>query len=115
MPGYDLIASNPDRKTSARIRVKSIFVSKAYPAQLLKNPDADFVVLVMLNRAPKDKPKPTTVTPPDIYVFPMEVILPHKKIDDVWNKVMIGKVTNRKDYRDAWHLIQNFLSDPVGP
>ncbi len=49
MPGYDLVATNPENRTSARIQVKSRWRTNA-PGFLISNFDCEFVVLSRLNR-----------------------------------------------------------------
>jgi hypothetical protein len=52
MPGYDLVATNAERHTSARIQVKSRWETGAsgFP---MANFHCDFVVAAFLNRGPK--------------------------------------------------------------
>jgi hypothetical protein len=52
MPGYDLVATHPEKNKSARIQVKSRWRTGA-PGFLIKNFDSDFVVVVKLNRGQK--------------------------------------------------------------
>ena len=56
MPGYDLVATNPESSTSAKIQVKSRWRTGAngFP---IKNFDCDFIVVVLLNRGSKDGKK----------------------------------------------------------
>ena len=58
MPGYDLVATNPELNKSAMIQVKSRWHTGAtgFP---IKNFDCDFVVVVLLNRGSKDGKKNT--------------------------------------------------------
>ena len=53
MAGYDIVATNPDRNTSARIQVKSRWRTGA-EGFIIKRFDCDFVVVVLLNRGSKD-------------------------------------------------------------
>ena len=77
---------------------------------MLNTADADFIVLVMLNREKTTTPQKTKKKNPDIFVFPIAEALKFKR-DDGWHKVMIGK-TDCKPYREAWHLIEAFLLQP---
>jgi len=56
MPGYDLVATNPESNKSAMVQVKSRWRTGAngFP---IKNFDCDFVVVVLLNRGSKDGKK----------------------------------------------------------
>ncbi|HBC45626.1 MAG TPA: hypothetical protein DCZ43_01130, partial [candidate division Zixibacteria bacterium] len=49
MPGYDIIAVNPEKNTSARIQVKCRWETTP-PHFLINNIDCDFVIAVKLNR-----------------------------------------------------------------
>ena len=71
MPGYDLIATNPQARTSAKIQIKSRWRTGAtgFP---IKNFDCDFVVAAFLNRGSKDGKK--EVLSPEYYVLPVEVV-----------------------------------------
>ena len=65
MPGYDLVATNPEKNTSARIQVKSRWNTGAIDFPI-KNFDCEFVVAVFLNRGSKYGRK--EVMAPDYYV-----------------------------------------------
>jgi len=60
MPGYDLVATHPEKNTSARIQVKSRWRTGA-PGFLIKNFDCDFVVVVKLNRGKKTGLEPFVI------------------------------------------------------
>ena len=64
MPGYDLVATNPESNKSAMIQVKSRWRTGAsgFP---IKNFGCDFVIVVLLNRGSKDGKKE---------VFPAKVL-----------------------------------------
>lgn len=69
MAGYDIVATNPDQNTSARIQVKSRWRTGA-EGFIIKRFDCDFVVVVLLNRGSKDgKAK---VLPPRVLCAPSE-------------------------------------------
>lgn len=105
MPGYDLVATDPEANTSARIQVKSRWQTGAsgFP---IKNLDCEFVVAAFLNRGSKDGRR--KVLSPDYYVFPVEVIrvLPR---DDAWSKAYLRQITDADQYRESWSLIAVFL------
>lgn len=106
MPGYDLVATNPDANTSARIQVKSRWRTGAigFP---ISNFDCDFVVAALLNRGSKDGKK--GVLSPEFFVLPVDVVrsLPR---DHQWNKVDLRGIKALDSYRENWSLISDFLA-----
>ncbi|MCP4583799.1 MAG: hypothetical protein GY839_19485 [candidate division Zixibacteria bacterium] len=107
MPGYDLVAVNPELNTSAKIQVKSRWRTKA-PGFLIKNFECDFVVAVLLNRGSKDGRK--KVLPPEYFVFPIELI---KKVcrQKNWSKVMFNDIIDLDSYKSNWNIIRNFVDN----
>lgn len=105
MPGYDLVATNPEKNTSARIQVKSRWETGAsgFP---IKNYDCDFVVAAFLNRGSKNGKK--KILPPAFYVFPVEVVASQPKSGE-WNKAYLRHVDDVESYRDNWRLVSEFL------
>lgn len=105
MPGYDLVATNPEANKSAMIQVKSRWRTGAsgFP---IKNFGCDFVVVVILNRGSKDGKK--EVLPPNYYIFPVTVIksAPRSK---GWGKVRLKDIPDYQDYEDKWELISEFV------
>lgn len=105
MPGYDLVATNAENNTSARIQVKSRWEtgSSGFP---ISNFDCDFVVAAFLNRGSKSGKK--EISDPAFYVFPISVFtnLPRAA---KWNKVYLRNVPNPEFYRSKWNLIVDFL------
>jgi len=71
MPGYDLVALDPDRDTIARISVKSRWVTDA-TGFIIKNFNCDFVVIAKLNRGTKKAPQ--KVLSPEFFVLPVEAV-----------------------------------------
>jgi len=106
MPGYDLIATNPEANTSARIQVKSRWRTGATGFPISRF-DCDFVVTAFLNRGSKDGTK--QVKAPDFFVIPVDVVkgLPR---DSHWSKVDLKHVPELDQYKDSWQLISQFLS-----
>jgi hypothetical protein len=110
MPGYDIIAANPDAGTSARIQVKSRWASDSDQGFPLKNTDADFVAFVMLNRGNRSTKKMIDSRHPEIFVVPMDVVLSARNPDG-WKKVMTKKIPEREAYRENWNLVRDFLEN----
>lgn len=107
MPGYDLVATNPESNKSAMVQVKSRWRTGAggFP---IKNFGCDFVVVVLLNRGSKDGKK--EVLPPRYYVFPVHVIESAPRSKD-WGKVNLKDIPNYEEYEEKWHLISEFLGE----
>jgi len=106
MPGYDVIATNPDRKAAARISVKSRWSSEASQF-IIKNFSCDFVVVAKSNRGAFGDPK--TAKSPEFFVLPVGVVkrAPRSK---GWSRVTFRAIPNFLEYRDRWDLIRTFLS-----
>lgn len=106
MPGYDLVATNPEANTSAKIQVKSRWRTGAtgFP---ISNFGCDFVVAAFLNRGSKDGKR--EILMPEYYVIPIGLIqeLPR---DKQWNKVDLKQLPDRDFYRQNWEQITAFLS-----
>jgi hypothetical protein len=105
MAGYDLVATNPERRTIARIQVKSRWATRA-AGFLIKNIDCDFVVIAKLNRGSKDGK--AAVLPPQYYILPVDVIrdVPRTK---GWGKILFRDIKNLEFYLNKWSLIRVFL------
>ena len=106
MPGYDLVATNPHKNTSAKIQVKSRWATKAtgFP---IKNFDCDFVVVVLLNRGSKDGKK--EVLPPEYFVLPVKIVKAANRTTDNWSKVILKDIKKLDTYRENWKLVSDFL------
>ena len=105
MPGYDLVATNAEKHTSARIQVKSRWETGAsgFP---MANFDCDFVVAAFLNRGSKSRKK--DIGAPAFYVFPIAVIVGLPRTQ-TWNKVYLRNIKKAEFYRENWLLISEFL------
>jgi len=103
--GYDLTATNADRKRSVRVQVKSRWRTGA-EGFIMKRVDCDFVVVVLLNRGSRDGR--ATVRPPEYFVIPAAVAraLPRSKN---WGKVDFSKFPHRERYRERWDLVRRAL------
>jgi hypothetical protein len=110
MPAYDVVATNPERNTSARVSVKSRWRTGA-PAFIIRSLDCDFVVIALLNRGSKDGRK--EIKDPEYYVVPIDVIrnVPRSA---KWNRVELKNIPDFEKYRSRWDLIQVFLKVPTG-
>jgi hypothetical protein len=106
MPGYDLVATNPEANTSARISVKSRWKTKA-EGFIIKNFDCDFVVIARLNRGSKDGR--SEVLAPEFFVLPVEVVRAAPRTDG-WGKIAFNGIQDLEQYRDGWYLISAFLN-----
>lgn len=107
MPGYDLVATNPDRNCAAKIQVKSRWRTGA-PGFPIKNFGCDFVVFCRLNRG--NKAGTGKVLAPEYFVFPVEAVqsAPRSK---GWGKVNVRSIVDYEDYKNRWDLIRKFLED----
>jgi hypothetical protein len=103
--GYDIVATNPDKNTSARIQVKSRWRTGA-EGFIINNFDCDFVVVVLLNRGSKDGS--AKVMPPEFYVLPVAMLQPLHNPEG-WGKLTLSKIPGFKEQRDSWKIITNFL------
>lgn len=111
-PGYDLIATNADRNTSARIQVKSRYRTD-WDGFIIKNYDCDFVVFVALNRgyAQSKKSGDNGIRPPDFYVLPVEYIQKVRDLNNTWGKITKKRLAGIEEYKNRWSLIHDFLKD----
>ena len=110
-PGYDLIATNAENNSSARIQVKSRYKTN-WDGFIINNFDCDFVVFVALNRG-YSKPKKNGddgIKDPEFYVFPVEYVQEVRDPNNKWGKIVKSRLENLEKYKDHWDLIQNFLN-----
>lgn len=106
VPGYDLVATNPENNRSAKIQVKSRWLTGA-SGFLIKSFDSDFVVVVKLNRG---RTKIGGIaTAPEYLVFPTKAV---ERVcqKDSWSKVFFKHIEGLEEYRDGWPLVADFLS-----
>jgi hypothetical protein len=106
MPGYDLVATNPDKNTSAKIQVKSRWGtgSSGFP---IKNFGCDFVVFCRLNRG--NKAGTRKVSAPEYFVLPVAVVRTAQRTNSSWGKVYLRDIPNADQYRDRWDLVREAL------
>lgn len=105
MPGYDVVATNPEKKRTARISVKSRWTTDAYQF-IIKNFNCEFVIVVKLNRGKVHDP--SAVKAPEYFVLPVGIVkkAPRSK---GWNRIAFHAIPNFYKYRDRWDLIRTFL------
>ena len=104
--GYDLVATNPENHTSARIQVKSRWETGSSGFRI-SNFDCDFVVAAFLNRGARDGRK--KIGQPAFYVFPISIIIDLPRAER-WNKVYLRNFQDAEFYRENWSLISKFLA-----
>lgn len=110
-PGYDLIATNPEHKSSARIQVKSRYRTDI-DGFIIKNFDCEFVILVALNRGYGGGPKKngdTGITAPEYYIMPIYYIEEVRDPDNKWGKIIKKRLVALEQYKNKWELIKDFL------
>lgn len=111
MPGYDLVATNPENHASAMIQVKSRYRTD-WDGFIIKNLDSDFVVFVSLNRGyPKQKrDNDSGIKDPDFYVFPIEYVNQIRDDKNAWGKIRKSKMIGFEKFENRWDLIVEKLS-----
>lgn len=107
MKGYDLVATNPECNTSARVQVKSRWRTQA-PGFIINNFDCDFVVVCRLNRGSKDGR--AVVKDPEFFVFPIDVLKTFPRSEG-WGKIMLRSIADLESYRNRWDLVREFLKE----
>lgn len=105
MPGYDIVATNPDGGLSARIEVKSGWYTNSRGFRLGAH-ESDFVVFCRLNRGSKNGKR--EVREPEFYVIPTAVAVKARKKTG-WKKTNLRDIDNVEQYRNAWQLIKECL------
>lgn len=103
--GYDVVATDPERNSSARIQVKSRWRTGA-PGFIIKNFDCDFVIVVKLNRGVKGGGG--KVTAPEYFVFPKKVLAKVPRTKN-WGRMEFKNIPDLEKYRENWELIRSFL------
>lgn len=107
MPGYDLVATNPEHNTSVRIQVKSRWTRKA-GGFLIRRFDCDFVVFVRLNL---DGVTSNNKAPdPDFFIFPASIIADAYRREKM-PKFILKDLSDYQQYQDNWSLISSFLAN----
>jgi hypothetical protein len=110
MPGYDIVATNPEKNTSLKIQVKSRYQTD-WDGFIINNLDSDFVVLVALNRGyPSKKKIEDGIRDPDFYIFPIEYIKNIRDPNNPWGKVAKSSMKGYQAYENKWELIKDALT-----
>jgi hypothetical protein len=110
-PGYDLIATNADNNSSARLQVKSRFRTD-WDGFIINNRNCDFVIFVALNRGygtPK-KNGDSGIMPPDFYILPITWVESVRDPANTWGKITKNRLAGITEYKDRWDLISAHLA-----
>jgi|SRR5581483_3690954 len=117
-PGWDVLAADPESGRSVRIQVKARLATDFDGGFPIKNLDAEFVVLVALNRGyryAKAKRKKRDADDigerePEFFIFPMDVIRAACTTAPTWGtswKIYVRRVIpGWETYRNAWEPIR---------
>ena len=112
-PGYDIIATNPEKNRSCRIQVKSRWASDFDGGFLIRNFDCDFVVFVALNRGFRYRRKRSAENngrkEPQFYIFPATVLQEAQDPTNTWGKIFLRNVEDVEHYASNWDLVKTFL------
>ena len=112
MPGYDLVATNPETGRAARIQVKSRWATDSNEAVLLRAWEFDFLVYVALNRGHRYRrvrSENPAVKAPDFFVFPREVARLGVDPTSSWGRIATKRIPQRDDWRGNWGCIRTHL------
>ncbi|MCL4237385.1 MAG: hypothetical protein KJ047_03970 [Anaerolineae bacterium] len=115
-PGYDIIATNPEKNLSCRIQVKSRWATDYDGGFPIRNFDCDFVVLVALNRGyrgyrrrKKSAADDNGRREPQFYVMPVEIVQLAQDPKSGWGKVFLRRMDEPTQYLSNWSLVREFL------
>ena len=116
MPGYDLVAVNPEKHRSVRIQVKSRWATDYSRTFLMRNFDCDFVVFVELNRGYRYARKKAGTTggvkPPSLYVLPTSAVEAARSLTSKWGKIAVRSIADFGSNLENWNLIRAALGYP---
>jgi len=106
---YDIVATNPEKKKSIKIQVKSRFKESdtSFP---IKKFGAEVVVFVKLNCGRRKEGVLTYEyrKQPEFYIFPMALCEKYNHGGE-WHKVHIKEFPDYEKYKDNWGLIKELL------
>jgi hypothetical protein len=112
-PGFDIIATNPEKNTSCRIQVKSRWATDYDGGFPIRNFDCDFVVFAELNRGYRHKKQAQSShagrMEPRLFVFPVGVIKSAQNPASTWGKVFLRHIETPQQYLNNWGAIKAFL------
>jgi hypothetical protein len=110
-PGYDLIATNADNNSSARLQVKSRYRTD-WDGFIINNRNCDFVIFVALNRGygTLKKNGDSGIMPPDYYVLPITWVESVRDPANAWGKIIKKRLAGISAYKDRWDLISAHLA-----
>lgn len=107
--GHDLIAVGTATNRSARIEVKSRYAADAHWNMATKRDgDTDFYVYVRLNLGNRYTARLSEPRAPEYFVFPAALIAGLGQTG--WKQARLRELATLGDHRDAWELIEAFLS-----
>ena len=111
-PGYDLIATNADNNSSARLQVKSRYRTD-WDGFIIKNLNCDFVIFVALNRGygKQRKKSDSGIAPPEFYVLPIGWVESVRDPDNAWGKIVKNRLVGIEAFKDRWDLISSYLAE----
>lgn len=110
-PGYDLVAVNPDKNTSARIQVKSRYRTD-WDGFIINNFECDFVVFVTLNRgfAKAKRNGEKGIRDPEFYILPISYVKKVRDPKNAWGKIARNHLKDIEQYQNRWEPIKEFLN-----
>lgn len=118
-PGWDVLATNPETGKTCRIQVKACVATDFDGGFPIKNFDAEFVVLVALNRGYRYRTakmitdEDDGARDPDFFVLPMPVVKSVAETAPQWGSsakvYMRRRIDNWQQYQSAWHLVLDCL------
>lgn len=110
-PGYDLVAVNPDKNTSAKIHVKSRYRTD-WDGFIINNFECDFVVFVTLNRgfAKVKRNGENGVKEPEFYILPISYVKKVRDPENAWGKIVRNRLKGIEQYQNRWEKIKEFLN-----
>lgn len=121
-PGWDLLATNPATGRTCRIQVKARLATDFDGGFPIKNFDAEFVVLVALNRGYRYRKAKLIaegqdgVQEPEFFILPMTVVSAVAETAPQWGasvKIYVRRrIENWEQYRSAWPQISEYLQLP---
>ncbi len=112
-PGYDIIATNPEKNVSCRVQVKSRWATDYDGGFPIRNFDCDFVVFAELNRGYRRKSRRQYShagrKQPRFYVFPVKVVKAAQDPRSKWGKAFLKNIGDPDQYLEEWTAIGAFL------